>query len=294
VTSRLSREIWEKRTVYLFLLPAFIPIVIFGYIPAVEAFSLCFTNSRGAWVGFDNIVLIAQDKTFFKSVANMGIFVLAGLLSANIPAFFMAEMLYNIKSKQAGSVYRFLFIIPMMIPASVIYLVWQHLMLDPMSGLVNAFLNSFGISPLGWLGEINTALPSLILIGFPWMAGINLLILLAGLQNIPESVLESSTLDGANIITRIWKIDLPLIVGQFKLLIILGIINGIQAFQLPFMVTSPPGGPANSTMMPGLWMYLRAFQFSDFNYASVIGAVMFFAILFFSYLNIKLIKVDTE
>jgi raffinose/stachyose/melibiose transport system permease protein len=178
----------------------------------------------------------------------------------------------------------------MMIPGTVIMLVWKYLMLDPLNGVVNAILIKFGIAPLGWLGEVKTALPGLILIGFPWIAGTNLLIYLAGIQSIPESIIESATLDGIRVLRRIFMIDIPLLIGQFKLLIVLGIIGGIQGFQLQYITTN--GDPAYATIVPGLWMYRRAFQFNDFEYASTIGVVIFLVILFFSYLNIKFINAD--
>jgi raffinose/stachyose/melibiose transport system permease protein len=287
---RLLKAIWANKFVYLFLVPLLIPIVIFGYLPAIQAFSLSIISERGKFTGIENFVILFTDKILGKSAVNMIWLLLVSMLTANIPAFIMAELLYSIKSRQMSSLYRFLFIIPMMIPAAVTMLLWRYLMLDPLNGLINVVLIKFGIAPLGWLGEVKTALPGLMLVGFPWMAGTNLLIYLAGIQNIPESVIESAILDGARILRRIFMIDIPLLVGQIKLLIVLGIIGGIQGFQLQYIMTvDGAGGPAYATMVPGLWMYRRAFQFSDFEYASTIGVVMFLVILFFSYLNIKFI-----
>jgi raffinose/stachyose/melibiose transport system permease protein len=288
--ARLLKAIWANKLVYLFLVPVLVPIVIFGYLPAVQAFSLSIISERGRFTGIENFVTLFTDGILGKSAINMILLLVVGLVSANLPAFGMAELLFSIKNKRTGSLYRFLLIIPMMIPGTVIMLVWRYLMLDPLNGLVNAVIIKFGGKPLGWLGEIKTALPGLMLFGFPWMAGTNFLIYLAGIQNIPESVIESATLDGAKTFRRIFQIDIPLLIGQFKLLIVLGIIGGIQGFQLQYMTTN--GDPANATMVPGLWMYRRAFQFSDFEYASTIGVVMFLVILFFSYLNIKFINAD--
>jgi raffinose/stachyose/melibiose transport system permease protein len=287
---RLLRAVWANKFVYLFLVPVLIPVVIFGYLPAVQAFSLSIISERGRFTGLDNFVTLFTDKILGKSAVNMVYLLLVGMLTANIPAFIMAELLCGIRSRRISSLYRFLFIVPMMIPGTVTMLVWQYLMLDPLNGLVNAVLIKFGIPPLGWLGEVKTALPGLMLVGFPWMAGTNLLIYLAGIQNIPESVIESATLDGAKILRRIFMIDIPLLLGQFKLLIVLGIIGGIQGFQLQYMTTD--GDPAYATLVPGLWMYRRAFKFGDFEYASTIGIAMFTVILFFSYLNIKFVNTD--
>jgi ABC-type sugar transport system permease subunit len=291
--AHLLKTIWANKFVYLFLVPLLVPIVVFGYLPAIQAFSLSIISERGRFTGLENFITLFTDEILGKSVVNMALLLLVSMITANIPAFFMAELLYGIKNRQISSLYRFLFIIPMMIPVTVTMLLWRYLMLDPLNGLINAILIKFGIAPLGWLGEVNTALPGLMLVGFPWMAGTNLLIYLAGIQNIPESVIESATLDGAGVLRRIFMIDLPLLAGQIKLLVVLGIIGGIQGFQLQYMMTSRgDGGPAYATVVPGLWMYRRAFIYNDFEYASTIGVVMFLVILFFSYLNIKFINTD--
>jgi ABC-type sugar transport system permease subunit len=287
---KLFVSIWKSRYVYLFLLPVLVIIAIFGYFPAVQAFSLSIFTERGKFTGAVNFATFFTDKVLGKSTINLLKLLIAGMITGNIPSFVMAEILFSMKSKKVSNTYRYLFIIPMMIPGIVIMLVWQYLMFDPLNGIANAVIKSFGNEPLGWLGEVKTALPSLMLVGFPWMAGTNLLIYLAGIQGISDSVIESATLDGASILKRIFAIDLPLILGQIKLLVILGFINGIQAFGLQLMTTN--GDPAYSTMVPGLWMYRRAFRFSDFEYASTIGVMMFLVIFILSYFNNKYIKSD--
>ncbi|MDR2742518.1 MAG: sugar ABC transporter permease [Treponema sp.] len=287
---KLLVSIWKSRYVYLFLLPVLVIIAIFGYFPAIQAFSLSILNERGEFTGITNFAVFFTDRVLGKSTINLLKLLIAGMITGNIPSFVMAEILFNMKSKKISNAYRYLFIIPMMIPGIVIMLVWQYLMFDPLNGIANAVIKSLGGEPLGWLGEVKTALPSLMLVGFPWMAGTNLLIYLAGIQGISDSVIESATLDGASIWRRIFTIDLPLILGQIKLLVILGFINGIQAFGLQLMTTN--GDPAYSTMVPGLWMYRRAFRFSDFEYASTIGVMMFLVIFILSYLNNKYIKSD--
>lgn len=276
---------------YAFLVPVFIPLIIFGYLPAVDAFKLAFTdNQSGAFVGLQNFIDMASDRKLIKSVGVMLKLLVAGLITGNIPALLMAELLYNLRSKRASGAYRFLFIIPMMIPGLVVYLMWQYMIFESTYGLANALMNMLGLPEQAWLNGTSTALISLVLIGFPWIAGTNFLIYLAGLQGIPESVLESCKLDAATFRVRFFKIDLPLLLGQLKLMLIMGIINGMQAFGLQLMTTD--GGPRYSTMVPGLWMYKRAFEFSNFSYASAIGLAMFLIILVLTIVNNRFINTD--
>lgn len=282
------KKYWK---LYAFLVPVFIPLIMFGYIPAFEAFKLSFTDASGAFVGLKHFEKLTTDKKLIGSISNLIKLLLVGLITGNVPALLMAELLYNMKSRSASSAYRFLFIIPMMIPTLVIYLVWQFLVFDS-KGLANAILAVFGQAPSAWLNGTGSALGSLMLIGFPWISGTNFLIYLAGLQGIPESVLESCKLDGAGFWVRFRKIDLPLLLGQLKLNLIMGIISGVQAFQLQMMTTE--GGPRNSTMVPGLWMYNRAFQYGELNYAAAIGLVMFLFILILTIINNKFINTDLD
>ena len=282
-----ARKTWK---LYAFLVPVFIPLIVFGYLPAIEAFKLSFTDGAGAFVGLENFKSMVSDRRLNNSIGVMFKLLVASLITTNVPALLMAELLYNLKSRRASSAYRFMFIVPMMIPVLVTYLVWQYMVFESSYGLANALLQALGLKPLGWLNDTSTALVSLVLIGFPWISGTNFLIYLAGLQGIPQSVLESCTLDGASFWTRFTRIDLPLLLGQLKLLLIMGIINGVQAFQLQMMTTE--GGPRNATMVPGLWMYKRAFEYSDFNYASAIGLAMFLFILILTIVNNRFINTD--
>lgn len=281
-------EIYKKRHIYLFLLPALAILIIFGYYPAVQAFALSFQNDNGIFVGLENFIEIAQDKVLINSVWNMLLLLAVSLVTSNIPSLLMAELLCSLRNRKASDIYRYFFIIPMLIPWIVIILVWTNLILEPNVGLMNAILGLLGLEPLGWMGEINTALASLMLIGFPWIAGTNLLIYIAGIQGISQGIIEASVMDGANFITRFIRIDIPLVLGQIKLLFILGIIGGIQAFQLQLMTTN--GDPAYATMVPGLWMYQQAFSYSRFGYSSAIGFILFIVIFLLSTISNKYIE----
>jgi raffinose/stachyose/melibiose transport system permease protein len=122
---------------------------------------------------------------------------------------------------------------------------------------------------------------------FPWTDGVATLILLAGFQAIPLEVVESSMLDGAGGLRRLWSIELPLVSGQIKLVSVLTIIWGVQEFTAIFALTQ--GGPINSTMVPGMWMYWNAFSINKMGYASAIGVVMFVITMILTLINMRYI-----
>ena len=150
---------------------------------------------------------------------------------------------------------------PMVAPGVVGTLIWRFIY-DPNNGLMTALMQTLGILKDGqvidWLGDPNYVIFSIIFMGFPWIGGTSVLIYMSGLMNIPSSLIESSVLDGAGTFTRIFKIDLPMIVGQIRYFVIMGIIGALQSYSTQIILTE--GGPGYTTMVPGYYMYTQAFM----------------------------------
>jgi raffinose/stachyose/melibiose transport system permease protein len=159
-------------------------------------------------------------------------------------------------------------------------------------GFLNIVLTHFGQQPKLWLGDPHSALWSYMLVEFPWASGTYMLIYLAGLQNIPQDVLDASRIDGATTWTRICRIDLPLIMGQVKLIAILTVIQTLQRYVGIYILTD--GGPANATMVPGVYLFHKAFSAGEhrLGYACAVGLVMFLFILALTLINQYLIKTE--
>lgn len=290
----LWRQIWSKRFAYACLVPTFLLLSLFGYYPPLSAFYHAFTDWNGdtsTWVGLKNFRFMLQDSTFQGTFRNMAIFTAFGVFTAIVPALVVAELIHNLRSHAAAYCYRLLYVLPVLVPTIVGLLVWHTLVFDPLNGMLNQGIELVtGNNPtIDWLGDGHYALRSLLILGFPWVYGVNVLILLAGLQSMPESVREAALLDGAVGLCRIWYIDLRLIVPQLKVLSILAVILGIQDFTRQFVVTA--GGPGETTDVPGYYMYKAAFQGSQMTsgsalgYASAIGVVLFFLALILTYVN---------
>ena len=125
-------------------------------------------------------------------------------------------------------------------------------------------------------------------VGFPWVGGFEVLIYYAGLSSIPESVTEAALLEGCTGVQKFFRIDIPMVMSQLKLILILTIIAGVQSFEGLFILTK--GGPGFKTMVPGLWMYFNAFSFQRMGYACAIGVCLFFIILGLTVLNMRYFK----
>lgn len=284
-----------KYQAFLWIIPTIILLVLFSYYPAFSAFAMSLTDASGTgqgnFVWFNNFIDLFKDPVFYKCLLNVVIFTITGIILGNFMTIFLAELLFNLRSKKAGAAYRFLFIIPILVPSVVTILIWQYIIFaGGEAGLVNKIISLFGISPKGWYFEVGYSMISIILTGFPWVAGTSFLIYLAGFQNISTEVIEASKLDGANIFHRILKIDLPLIAGQLKYFLIMGVIGGIQNFNLQLLITGSGVGTTNNVNVPGYYLYEKAFTFDKYGEASAIGVIIFIITFVITLINMKITK----
>jgi len=294
----LLEEIVKKRNCYLLLLPTFVLLFIFEYYPVFSAIYNSFFDWDGftspRYVGLNNFIqLIFKDPVMSVSAKNITILTVFRVLIAITIPLIAAELVFNIFNMKIAYVYRALFVIPMVVPSMVNLLVWKFVY-NPQYGLLNKFLKIIGLSSLcrAWLGDFSTTLYAILFLGFPWISSLWFLIFLAGLQNISPDIFDAAKIDGVTGLNRIRFIDIPLILGQAKLVLILSTINALQGYVGIMVLTS--GGPGNSTMVPGLYLYNNAFYFNKMGYACSIGVILFSILLLLTYINLKYIRSSEE
>jgi len=283
--STQERSLWQRiiagRYCYLALLPTFAFLILFSYYPPITALWRSFFNWNGAqaiFIGLGNYLELLQDKIFLKSVLNIAKLSLFRILAINTMSLLTAELLFNLKSDRARRFYQVAFLVPMVVPTIVSLFLWQFTY-DGQFGLLNGFLGAIGLPHLqrAWLGETATALKALMFVGFPWIVGTNTLIYLAGLQGMPTSVIESAVLEGCNIFQRFWKIDLPMILGQLRLLLILSLISEVQSYETQFILTN--GGPGrNTTAVINIAIY-KTYSKGNYAMSTTLSSVLFFIML---------------
>jgi len=291
----LFRAIYRSKHAYLFLLPLVALLGVFSYYPIVMALKMSFYQWKGGneaiFIGFDNFVTLFKDKTFYKSLKNALWFILFDCTVGVLMPLLIAQLLFHLKSTRLQYAFRTLFVITITVPSVILILVWVFLY-NPVVGGMNVIVSLFGISPQLWLGGSDTALFSVIFSGFPFINPIFLLVVFAALQAIPRSLIEASVMEGCGVWRRIVSIDIPMIMGQLKLLFILGILHGMQSFYKQLIMTN--GGPGSETLVPGLYMFQSGFTHNDFGYASTIGFVMLILMLALTIASNKLIKSDGD
>lgn len=287
---------------YLCILPAVAFAAVFLYYPALSAIGHAFTNWDGSspptFVGLANFQQIFSDPQLRLSFGNMlQIMVFSLVVELSVPLA-VAKMILALRHTRFQHVVRILFLIPLIVPQVVIYLLWQFIY-DPNVGLLNTILGTLHLGGhQDWLGDPHLALYALMGTGmgvvapFPFVDGFALLIFTAGLQTIPGEVLESAALDGAGAVIRFWRIELPLILGQLRLISILTIVASIQQYVAVLILTG--GGPGFATYVPGYSMYNNAFYYNRMGYACAIGAVLFLVILILTVINLRYVRPTTE
>lgn len=293
----LLQRIFRYKESYLLLLPTFILILIFNYYPAASALYHSFFDWNGANInkfsGINNFILMAHDTILWQSFGNLLQLTLISVVISLIFPLGAAALIFHLRDLRLAYFYRVLFVVPLVVPSLVVLLIWRFIY-SPNLGLLNQILKIVHLESWvrPWLGDFTLALYAIMFIGFPWVAGIGTLIYLAGFQGIPAELLDSAAIDGASTRQRFFFIEIPLVLSQIKLVLILTIIGSIQSFTTILVMTN--GGPGTKTMVPGLFLYRNAMQYNKMGYACAIGTVLFLITLVLTYLNTRYLKSSVE
>jgi ABC-type sugar transport system permease subunit len=291
----LAKKIYRARLAYLFILPLFIFLLTFSYYPAISGIyhSLFdWSETKSVFIGFENYIeLFTDTSVFLPSIITMlKIMIPKVLINIIVPLIF-AEIIFNLNSDKVKGAYRLLLLLPIVAPGVVATLVWQYIY-DPNYGLFTGIVKLFGGSAVDWLNNSKTVIWSIIFMGFPWVGGTSVLIYLSGLLGISSSIRESAKLDGASTLKIIMVMDLPLIIGQIKYFLIFGIIGGMQDYSVQILITN--GEPGYDTMVPGYYMYLKAFTDGRMGYACAIGTLLFVFIMILTLISFRIGKKGEE
>ena len=271
-------------------------VLTFNYYPIVNGFVHIFYRWDGdmveEFVGFQNLIKLAHDVDLWRSFIVVGIFVVANLFKMIIPIM-AAVTLHHVISDRAGYAYRIMFIIPMIVPAMVFFLLWKYFY-EPNAGVLNEVLRSTGFlgatEIIQWLSSEILVIPSLVFAGFPWVGAFGVLIYLAGLQNIPEDIYEAAEIDGAGAFRIFRTIELPLIMTQIRINLILMMIGTVQQWQNVYLFVGESGGPNGVATVPGLLVFREAFSRGYFGYGCAVGFLLFLVTLILTFFNNKFVR----
>jgi multiple sugar transport system permease protein len=294
--ARLRRATWHGERIewsaYLFLLPFFVPFLVLTLGAILFGTFVSFTDwgivGDPNWVGLDNYVKALSDPWVPKIWANTlkyGLFV--------APATTLVALLFALLVNQrwpGRTAVRTIFYAPNVVSVTVIGLVWVW-MLDTQFGLVNQYLGAFGVPNIPWLTNPDWALFGVGIASVWWDAGFAMVVLLAGLQDIPQELREAAQIDGANRLKVFWYVTLPLLRPALSLVITLQVISTLRVFSQIYIMTN--GGPAGASASVIHYVYEIGFSKYQLGYAGAISVMLFMTILAVTVIQLRLFREKT-
>ena len=277
--SRPSLARQEELIAYAFILPSFVGFVVFLVVPMAASLGLSFYDwellTPPQFVGLRNFATLLTDRVFRQVVVNT-LYYTFGLVPLNLVVSLGLAVWLNARLRGL-TLYRMAFFLPVVTVTVAVALIWRW-MYEPRAGIVDAALRAVGLPGPAWLGDTHWAMPAIILMSVWKGFGYNMVLFLAGLQQVPAEIHEAAMIDGATYWQRVGHVTLPLLREVFTIVCILTFIGSFRAFDVIYATTT--GGPNFATETLAYYVYQIGFFLSNnFGYASTI-AVVLFAIIF--------------
>jgi raffinose/stachyose/melibiose transport system permease protein len=287
------RKLPYRSVLTVLLLPSLLLIGVFSYYPAVRSLIGGFYQWNGfsppTYAGVSQFKEYIQSPAFGIEAKNIAILTGGSILITLVSQFTAAEIVMHMP-RRAGNIAKYVLVLPIVLPPLVLIEVWAYLF-QPGSGLIDKTFGLAGLPQPTWISDPHIALLSILLIGFPWISNLGFLIFLGGLQNLPADVLDAGRLDGLSAVRRVFAIDIPLLLPQFRIVVILSGIYAVQNFIPILLLTN--GGPGTATLVPGLDMYQSAFSNDQYGYGMAIGTLLFAVMLVFTLAAMRLLRSRT-
>ncbi|MXZ25181.1 MAG: sugar ABC transporter permease [Caldilineaceae bacterium SB0665_bin_21] len=291
--TRLGRMTWKGERIewsaYFYVLPFFVPFVIFTILAIIFGAYVSFTEWRiigdPLWVGFANYVRAFNDDFVPKVWGNT--FQLAAIVVPGTTILALLFALYVNQRLRGFTASRLAFYAPRVVSVTVVGLVWVW-MLDTRFGVINQYLHKVGVPYIPWLTNPDWVLWAVGMTTIWWDLGFHMVILLAALQDIPSELKDSASIDGASALQQFWYVVVPLLRPAISLVITLEIISAFRIFSQIFVMTQ--GGPAGASFSIIFYIYERGFMNTELGYSSALSLMLFFTILVVTLIQLRIIR----
>ena len=275
---------------YRLMIPAIVILVGVIVFPLMYSLYISFREyllitGMGDFIGLTNYVQALVDKEFFLSLLNTLKYTAAAVGLEFLIAFGLA-LLLNRKGLRFRNVYMVILMMPVLITPVAVGLMWK-LILHPGLGIANYLLGWLSIPPQGWFGDRELAMPTLIGVDIWHETSLILLILLAGLANLPVEPFEAATVDGASSAKRFWYITLPLLKPVILVAVLIRLISSLKIYDLVYVCTR--GGPGTRTQTMSYFVYRIAFRTLHMGQAAAVSYLLLGIVLVFSLIFIKIL-----
>ena len=285
----------NKKIIFIFLLPAVLIYLCFEVIPVIMSIYFSFNDWPGIqaiplkFVGLNNYKKLFSNGVFLQSLKNVLIYMMISVVLQVPIGFGLGLLIHHFKKWQRF--FKAAFFIPMILSVTAVALLWNFIYFPTEKGILNSFLIKLGLDSLvhQWLVDPKTSLICLIIVSTWTSVGYYMIICLAGLTSIPDSVLEAGSLDGATGWKKIRYLYIPMLWEPLKMSTIMVITGVLKIFDTGYILT-PTGGTGNSTIVPALLMYNEAYRYGHYGTGSAIATVIFVLSAFVSIASLKLMN----
>ncbi|PQD94371.1 sugar ABC transporter permease [Pradoshia eiseniae] len=277
----MKNSLKENITGYLFIAPQLLLFLVFIVYPIIEGVRLSLFRinyQQETFIGFENYQRLFADPVFMKSTLNTVIFVVCIVALTVVFALFVASAVFDKNAKYVSFI-RGSYYIPVMVSMVVMSMVWSFL-LNPANGLIPYAARELEMVSVNFLGDKSLVLPVIIFITFATNIGQAIILYIASMIGVPKDVFEAAEIDGANRMTIIFKILIPLVKPTTIYIIIMNIIAVLKIFVVIQLLTG--GGPNNASTTLMYYLYNNAFKYNQLGIASAVGVIMFLITLFLS------------
>jgi multiple sugar transport system permease protein len=289
-TRRVSRRRTGRFVPWLFMVPALLSILVWGYVPLVRGAAIAFLDYRivgtSLWVGLDNFVDAFTRPALWLSLKNTVVYV---SLSLGIGFFIPIILAILVTEVPRGKVlFRTIYYLPAATSGLVIMFLWRWFYEPTPQGLLNSIVQFFGMSPQKWLDDPGLAMVCVVIPAIWGGAGPASLIYQAALKTVPEEHYEAADLDGAGILRKVWSITLPTIKPLIIINFVGAFIGAFKAMETIFVMTG--GGPAKATYTIGMEIFFNAYLFLNFGYATAVAWILGSLLIGFTVYQLRVLK----
>lgn len=274
---------------YLFVLPYGLFYLLFLIFPIIQGFRVSLYKwdifGNKVFLGIGNYANLLYDPKFWSSLWHTVYFILLTTPPLIILGLALA-MVLNLPFR-GRIIFRAIFFFPYLLCISVIAITWMWLY-QPHFGLINVYLQKYGLPAPSWLGDARFAMPAIAITTIWWTVGFNIILFLAGLQEIPEELYEAAKIDGASFTQSFFHITIPLLRRTTLLILMLQIIASFKIFGQVYIMTE--GGPYGATRVLVQYIYDTGFRYFRMGYASSMAYILFSIMLVCSLLQFRLLR----
>jgi ABC-type sugar transport system permease subunit len=282
---------WRNFGPYLWVLPAVLVYFVFKLAPMIGGVYLALLQWDGIeparFVGLQNFQRMLDDEIIGLALWNNVKYALGTVIGKMVLALFLALLLHQ--ALRGRGFYRTALFMPVVMSFVVVGILWAWLY-NAQFGLINSLLRGLGMEALilDWLGDTRVALWSLVMVDIWKWYGFHMVIFLAGLQTIPTELYEAARIDGATRWRQFLHITLPLLQPVMLVNVTLSFMGAFNVFDIPYVMTE--GGPANSTMVMALHIYVRGFKFYRFGYSAAMSYVLLTLVTILAAIQMRLMS----